>query len=165
MKAFTVWFTGLPAAGKTTLATLLHTQLLQYGLRSHLLDGDVIRKGLCRDLLFSDHDRRENIWRVAQVSKMLNDDFDVAVVALISPLIADRRMAKNIIGEYRFIEVFVDTPLHICEERDPKGMYKSARAGMLSNYTGVDGIYEPPEHPAVTTRTIEDVWDYIQRRL
>lgn len=154
VKGFTVWFTGLPASGKTTVATMLHTKLMQYGLRSHLLDGNAVRNGLSKDLLFSDEDRRENIRRVAHVAKMLNDDFVIAVVALVSPLTADRKMAEEIIGENKFREVFMDTPLDVCEERDPKGLYKAARAGTLANFTGVDGTYEEPVNSATRIITV-----------
>ncbi len=151
----TFWMTGLPGSGKSTLATALTKQLLATGLRCCVLDGDVMRQGLCRDLGFSAADRRENIRRVAEVARLLNDAGVFVVSALISPAQEDRTMAKEIIGHRDFIEVHVATPLAVCEARDPKGLYKRARRGELANLTGVGSVYEIPLAPALAINTDE----------
>ncbi|MEI9920389.1 MAG: adenylyl-sulfate kinase [Bacteroidota bacterium] len=147
-----IWFTGLSGSGKTTLATLLGQHLVQLNYKCCLLDGDAIRKGLNKDLGFSDADRRENIRRIAEVSKLMIDSGLVVLAAFVSPFEADRKMAREIIGE-KFFEVFVDCPLEICEQRDVKGLYKKVRAGEISNFTGIDSPYERPTSPDLVVPT------------
>ncbi|MBA0213011.1 adenylyl-sulfate kinase [Pectobacterium brasiliense] len=142
-----IWFTGLSGSGKSTLAGALEQALHQRGVSTYLLDGDNVRHGLCRDLGFTDDDRRENIRRVGEVAKLMVDAGLVVLTAFISPHRAERKMVQDLLGEGQFIEVFVDTPLATCEARDPKGLYKKARAGELRNFTGIDSAYEAPEVP------------------
>lgn len=142
-----IWFTGLSGSGKSTLAGVLEQALHAEGVSTYLLDGDNVRHGLCRDLGFSDDQRRENIRRVGEVAKLMVDAGLVVLTAFISPHQAERRMVRELLDEGRFIEVFVDTPLAVCEARDPKGLYKKARAGELRNFTGIDAVYEAPERP------------------
>ena len=144
-----IWLTGLSGSGKSTLATELCLRLYN----SYILDGDVVRTGLCSDLGFSPEDRSENIRRVSEVADILRKAGSYPIVALISPLRADRKMARKIIGEDRFIEVFVSTPISICEDRDPKGLYKKARSGEIPNFTGISAPYEEPLAPNVTVDT------------
>lgn len=143
-KAPTVWLTGLPGAGKSTLAQALAGRFAYDGIPHLVLDGDVVRAGLCRDLGFSTADRQENIRRVAEVAALLNRGGVTAICALISPLSGGRRMAREIVGDGQFIEVHVSTPLEVCELRDPKGLYQRARAGTLPEFTGVSSPYQPP---------------------
>ena len=148
-----VWLTGLPGAGKTTLASALEQRLRQLGRPTCVLDGDSLRAGLCRDLGFSDADRIENIRRVAEVARLMVDAGLTVLVALVSPFSAQRRLARELLSDGEFTEVFVDTPLEACERRDPKGMYARARRGELRDFTGVDSRYERPEHPDVRVDT------------
>ncbi len=143
----TIWLTGLSGAGKSTLSRLLDEALRQRGVPCSVLDGDVLRTGLCRDLGFSEDDRRENIRRVAEVARLMNAAGVTVIGALISPLVRDRAMAREIIGPARFLEVHVATPLAVCEARDPKGLYRKARAGELRGFTGIDASYEAPAAP------------------
>jgi len=149
----TIWFTGLSAAGKSTVAIAVERVLTAQGRPSFILDGDIVRQGLCRDLGYSPEDRSENIRRVAEVSRLMNDAGLIVISAFISPLRSDRECARQIIGDSRFIEVFMSAPLSVCEWRDPKGMYKRARAGLLDNFTGVSAPYEAPDHPALVLNT------------
>ena len=144
-----IWFTGLSGSGKSTLANLLEVELHKQGKHTYLLDGDNIRQGLNKDLGFTDADRVENIRRIAEVAKLMMDAGLIVITAFISPFKREREMAKQLIGEENFIEVFVDTPLKICEERDPKGLYKKAREGKLPNFSGISSSYEAPEDPDV----------------
>ncbi|ACV75718.1 MAG: adenylyl-sulfate kinase [Zymomonas mobilis] len=148
-KGLVLWFTGLSGSGKSTVAGALEQVLHSRNVSSYLLDGDNIRHGLCRDLGFSDADRKENIRRVGEVAKLMADAGLVVLTAFISPHKAERQMVRDMMGKDRFIEIFVDTPLAICEARDPKGLYKKARAGELKNFTGIDSVYEAPEHPEI----------------
>ncbi|MCA4822020.1 MAG: adenylyl-sulfate kinase [Serratia rubidaea] len=140
-----LWFTGLSGSGKSTVAGVLEQALHAMGVRTYLLDGDNVRHGLCRDLGFSDDDRRENIRRVGEVAKLMVDAGLVVLTAFISPHRAERQMVRDMLDDGQFVEVFVDTPLAICEARDPKGLYKKARAGELRNFTGIDAVYQAPE--------------------
>jgi len=144
-----LWFTGLSGSGKSTLAGALEQALFSLGVSTYLLDGDNVRHGLCRDLGFSDEDRRENIRRVGEVSKLMVDAGLVVLTAFISPHKVERDMVRAQLAEGQFIEIFVDTPLETCEARDPKGLYKKARAGELKNFTGIDSIYQAPEKPEI----------------
>ncbi|MDZ7277535.1 adenylyl-sulfate kinase [Pantoea eucrina] len=144
-----LWFTGLSGSGKSTVAGALEQVLHRAGVSTYLLDGDNVRHGLCRDLGFSESDRKENIRRVGEVAKLMVDAGLVVLTAFISPHRAERQMVRELIGDDRFIEVFVDTPLAVCEARDPKGLYKKARAGELANFTGIHSLYEAPEAPEI----------------
>ena len=144
-----LWFTGLSGSGKSTVAGALEEALHQAGVSTYLLDGDNVRHGLCRDLGFSDDDRKENIRRVGEVASLMADAGLVVLTAFISPHRAERQMVRERVGNDRFLEVFVDTPLEVCEQRDPKGLYKKARAGELKNFTGIDAVYEAPETPEI----------------
>jgi adenylylsulfate kinase len=148
-KGVVLWFTGLSGSGKSTVAGALEQALYALGVSTYLLDGDNVRHGLCRDLGFSDDDRRENIRRVGEVAKLMVDAGLVVLTAFISPHRAERDMVRDLLDKDQFIEIFVDTPLAICEARDPKGLYKKARAGELKNFTGIDSVYQPPEAPDV----------------
>ncbi|AHF78243.1 Adenylylsulfate kinase [Sodalis praecaptivus] len=142
-----LWFTGLSGSGKSTLAGALEQALHQRGVSTYLLDGDNVRHGLCRDLGFSDDDRRENIRRVGEVARLMVDAGLIVLTAFISPHRAERQLVRDMLPAGRFIEVFVDTPLAVCEARDPKGLYQKARAGELRNFTGIDAVYEAPQRP------------------
>ena len=144
-----LWFTGLSGSGKSTVAGVLEQVLHRAGVSTYLLDGDNVRHGLCRDLGFSDDDRKENIRRVGEVAKLMVDAGLVVLTAFISPHRAERQMVRDLLGAGQFIEVFVDTPLAVCEARDPKGLYKKARAGELRNFTGIDSVYEAPDAPEI----------------
>ena len=145
-----IWFTGLSGSGKSTIANALEKELHAQGKRTYILDGDNIRQGLNKDLGFTDADRVENIRRVAEVAKLMMDAGLIVMTAFISPFRAEREMARQLIGDENFIEVFVDTPLEICEQRDPKGLYKKARSGQIPNMTGINSPYEIPENPNIT---------------
>ena len=151
--ACTVWLTGLSAAGKTTLAQALCALLSEKAIENEVLDGDVVRQTLCRDLGFSREDRRENVRRVAERCLALNEAGVVAIAALVSPYRADREAARLAIGADRFVEIFVSTPLAVCEARDPKGLYEKARAGQLTNLTGIGDAYEIPLDPDLSIDT------------
>ncbi|MBP2168056.1 adenylylsulfate kinase [Erwinia toletana] len=166
-----LWFTGLSGSGKSTVAGALEQALHQHGVSTYLLDGDNVRHGLCRDLGFSDEHRKENIRRVGEVAKLMVDAGLVVLTAFISPHRAERQMVRDMVGEGRFIEVFVDTPLAICEARDPKGLYKKARAGELRNFTGIDSAYEAPEQAEIhldgeqlVTKLIAQLLDVLRGR-
>ena len=148
-----IWFTGLSGAGKSTIANLVEKRLHALGRHTYLLDGDNVRQGLTRDLGFTDTDRVENIRRVAEVARLMVDAGLMVLVSFISPFRSERRMARALVGEKEFVEVFVDTPLEVAESRDPKGLYQKARRGELKNFTGVDSPYEVPEHPELRLDT------------
>ncbi|MBQ0753726.1 MAG: adenylyl-sulfate kinase [Gammaproteobacteria bacterium] len=142
-----IWMTGLSASGKSTLANALEAHLLKEGFHTYLLDGDNVRHGLNRDLGMTDADRTENIRRVGEVARLMTDAGLIVITAFISPFRTDRDNARALFPEGEFHEVFVDAPLSICEARDPKGMYKKARAGVISEFTGIDSPYEAPDSP------------------
>jgi bifunctional enzyme CysN/CysC len=161
-----IWLTGLPAAGKTTLASALEQRLRELGRMTCVLDGDSLRKGLCRDLGFSEADRVENIRRVAEVARLMVDAGLTVMVALVSPFRAQRRLASQLLSDGEFIEVFVDTPLEECERRDPKGMYARARKGELKDFTWIGSRYERPENPDVRIDTrVMSVEESVERVL
>ncbi|MDD2702182.1 MAG: adenylyl-sulfate kinase [Sideroxydans sp.] len=149
----TFWLTGLSGAGKSTLAFLLERELVDKGRACYVLDGDNVRHGLNRDLGFSSTNRSENIRRIAEVAKLMNDAGLIVIAAFISPYRADREMAKEIIGADSFLEVHLATPIEVCEQRDVKGMYKKARAGLIADFTGVSAPYEAPETPSLEIDT------------
>ncbi len=167
-----VWFTGLSGSGKSTVAHALERRLFDRGRAAYVLDGDNVRDGLNRDLGFSAEDRAENIRRVGEVAALFADAGLIAIVAFISPYRADRLRARQAAGDTRFLEVFLDTPLAVCEERDPKGLYRKARAGQLAEFTGVSAPYEKPEAAdlvidTATTpveATVDRVLDQLARR-
>lgn len=152
-KPVILWFTGFSGSGKSTVAGALESALHQQGVHTYLLDGDNVRHGLCKDLGFSDEDRVENIRRVGELSKLMVDAGLVVLTAFISPFQAERDMVRNLVGEGEFVEVFLDTPLDVCEQRDPKGLYKKARAGEIKHFTGIDSDYQVPVNPEITIDT------------
>ena len=151
-KGKVIWLTGLSGSGKSTLADALEKELHARDKRTYVLDGDNVRQGLNKDLGFTDADRVENLRRVAEVSRLMLDAGLIVIAAFISPFRAERRMARDLIGPQHFIEVFVDTPLEVCEQRDPKGLYKKARSGLLPHMTGISSPYERPENPDLVVR-------------
>lgn len=151
--ALLIWFTGLSGSGKSTLAVQLEAHLHDMGIKTYLLDGDNIRAGLNKDLTFTDEGRVENIRRIGEVSKLMLDAGLVVLSAFISPFQSDRDQVRSIVGEENYIEVFVDAPLELCEQRDVKGLYKKARAGEVKNFTGIDSPYEVPQHPDIVIET------------
>lgn len=150
-----LWLTGLPAAGKTTLAREIVRRLETLGVRAFALDGDDLRLGLNSDLGFSHADRNESVRRAGHAARLLVDAGTIAVAALISPFRNHRQRIRELAGPDRFVEIFVDAPLHVCERRDPKGLYASARAGEIQDVTGIDSPYEPPETPDIRLQSAE----------
>jgi adenylylsulfate kinase len=151
--SFVIWFTGLSGSGKSTLANSLEAELFTQGISTYILDGDNTRMGINKDLDFSDQGRKENIRRVAEIAKLMVDSGTVVISSFISPFIADRENAKSIIGAEDFIEVFVECPLEICEQRDVKGLYAKARANLIPNFTGISSPFEAPLSPDITVQT------------
>jgi adenylyl-sulfate kinase len=149
----TIWLTGLSASGKSTLAYALEEALIRQGQLCYVLDGDNIRHGLSSNLNFSHQDRTENIRRIAEVAKLMNDAGLIVITAFISPYRQDREMAGQIIGAEFYREVYVSTSINTCEQRDPKGLYKKARAGEIADFTGISAPYEPPLQPALSLDT------------
>ena len=152
-KSLTLWLTGLSAAGKSTLAFALERALLAQGRACYVLDGDNVRHGLNKNLGFSPEDRAENIRRVAEVARLMNDAGLIVITAFISPFRADRELARQVIGPDSFQEIFVSTSLSICESRDPKGLYGKARSGQVREFTGISSPYEEPEKPVLMIDT------------
>ena len=153
-KAKVLWFTGLSGSGKSTIAVALEKELYARGFHCYLLDGDNVRTGLCNNLGFIAEERSENIRRISETSKLFIDAGVICINAFVSPTIEIRQMAKDIIGEEHFIEVYVNTPLEVCEARDVKGLYKKARAGEIKNFTGIDAPYEAPLNPQIEIKTV-----------
>lgn len=149
-----LWFTGLSGSGKSTVSNAVEARLNAIGRLTYLLDGDNVRNGLCADLGFTDADRQENIRRVAHVSRLFWDANLITLVSFISPFRQERRFARELIGA-DFIEIFLDVALDVCEHRDPKGLYKKARQGLISDFTGISSPYEPPENPEIVLKTGE----------
>jgi len=148
-----LWYTGLSGSGKSTVANAVDALLFERNCHSYLLDGDNVRHGLNGDLGFSDEDRIENIRRISQVAKLFVESGLIVSTAFISPFAADRAMASNCLEEGEFIEVYIDTPIAVCEERDPKGLYKKARAGEIKDFTGIDSTYDIPKNAAIHVKT------------
>ena len=167
-KALTLWFTGLSGAGKSTVANALEARLFALGKHTMLLDGDNVRLGLNKNLGFTEADRSENIRRIAEVSKLLNDAGIMVISSFISPMVSDRRNAHEIIGD-SFLEVYISTSLEECERRDVKGLYKKAKSGEISNFTGISSPYEVPEHPDISIdtqdKTVEESVNMIMEKL
>ena len=160
-----VVFTGLSGSGKSSAADALEKKLHELGYKTYILDGDNVRHGLNNDLGFTDADRIENIRRVAEVAKLMVDAGLIVITAFISPFIAERKYARQIVAVDEFIEVFVDAPLGVCEARDPKGLYKKARSGQLKNFTGIDSEYQKPKNPEIVlnsaNRSPEELADQV----
>ncbi len=172
-KACVLWLTGLSGAGKSATANAVEQRLHAMGRHSYTLDGDNLRHGLTKDLGFTAADRVENVRRIAEVAKLFADAGLIVLVSVISPFRDERDMAREMMEEGEFIEAFVDCPIEVCEQRDPKGLYQKARAGQIKNFTGVDSVYEPPEHPELVLKTAErsvdeiadQVIDYLRSRV
>jgi len=152
-KAKVIWFTGLSGSGKTTLGIALERELYKKGFLTQILDGDNIRAGINNNLKFTKEDRRENVRRIAEVSKLFVNSGIIAINGFISPTDNMRNIAKEIIGAENYIEVFVNAPLEVCEQRDVKGLYKKARKGLIPNFTGISSPYEVPENPDIEIHT------------
>ena len=167
-----LWFTGLSGSGKSTIANAVESKLFELQKHTYLLDGDNIRLGLNRGLGFSDEDRVENIRRIGEVAKLFVDSGTIVLTAFISPFISDRKQVRELVEDGEFIEVFVDTPLEVCESRDPKGLYEKARRGEIPNFTGIDSPYEAPKSAEIVINndgiSVEDaakkVIEYLQRK-
>lgn len=167
-----LWFTGLSGSGKSTLAHAVEERLHTMGCRTFVFDGDNVRHGLCRDLGFSLEDRAENIRRIAEMVKLFLDAGTIALTAFISPLARDRQKVREIIGMENMLEIYCDCPLESCEARDVKGMYKKARAGLITNYTGISSVYEAPVNPDLRVDTdnrtlaecIDEIIDLLAQR-
>jgi len=151
-----IWLTGMSGSGKSTIANILDKALYKGGFHTYILDGDNVRSGLNKNLGFSDDDRKENIRRISEVAKLFADSGTIVITAFISPFIEDRQIAREILSkDFRFIEIYVEADLATCEDRDPKGLYKKARAGQIKNFTGIDSPYEAPVNPEMTLKTSE----------
>jgi len=154
-KPVLLWYTGLSGSGKSTVANAVEAKLFSLGCHTYLLDGDNVRMGLNKGLTFSDEDRIENIRRISEVAKLFVDAGLIVSTAFISPFASDRTQARSIVNEGEFVEVFIDTPLDVCESRDPKGLYKKARAGEIPNFTGISSSFDVPENPEIHVKTAE----------
>ena len=154
-----IWLTGLSGSGKSTIALELEKKLFTIGYFSQVLDGDNIRSGICNNLGFSEDDRKENIRRIAEISKLYLNSGIISIVSFISPTVESRDLAKKIIGQEDFIEVFISTPIELCEKRDVKGLYKKARTGEIKNFTGIDQPYEIPLNADLKINTAEQTID------
>ena len=171
-KSGILWFTGLSCAGKSTLAYKLEEKLFERGLRAYVLDGDNVRTGLNKDLGFSAEDREENIRRIGEVAKLFVDAGSIVMAAFISPYEKDRETVRSIVENDEFIEVYVKCSLGVCEQRDIKGFYKKARAGIIKKFTGIDDPYEEPEHPEIIVETdemnveesVEKIMNYLEEK-
>lgn len=168
-KACVLWFTGLSASGKSTLANAVELRLFELNRHTYLLDGDNLRHGLNKDLSFDEHSRTENIRRLAELCKLFVDSGLIVLSAFISPFKKDRDMARALFDEGEFIEIFVDTPLELCEQRDPKGLYKKARNKEIDNFTGISSPYERPQNPQIhitdsdINKNVEKIITYLKK--
>ena len=154
-QSFVLWFTGLSGSGKSTIANAVDLELYELGKRSFILDGDNVRHGLNKGLGFSKEDRNENLRRVGEVSKLFVESGHIIITAFISPYKEDRSNVRNLFSNEEFIEIFIDCPLHVCERRDPKGLYSKARKGEIKNFTGIDAPYYPPTNPELVIDTVK----------
>ena len=169
-KPCVLWLTGLSGSGKSTIADILEQKLNEMNKHTYLLDGDNIRHGLNKDLGFTDAERVENIRRIGEVAKLMVDAGLIVIVSFISPFQSDRLMARSLVNDDEFIEIFVDAPLKTCEDRDPKGLYKRARSGELINFTGIDSVYEVPQNPEIILKSdrkdpnalVDEVLDFLK---
>ncbi|MEX2516350.1 MAG: adenylyl-sulfate kinase [Gammaproteobacteria bacterium] len=164
-KGAILWFTGLSGAGKSTIAHALEDRLHKQGARTYVLDGDNVRRGLCKDLGFSEADRTENIRRIGEVSRLMMEAGIITLTAFISPFRSDRQIARSLVAPGDFIEIYCKASLETCEERDPKGLYKKARSGLIPEFTGISSPYEEPHAPEITvdtqTQSVEQCVDTI----
>ena len=161
-----LWFTGLSGSGKSTLAHAVEHRLYDKGVRTYVLDGDNVRQGLCKDLGFSDTDRTENIRRIGEVSKLMMEAGLIVLTAFISPFRKDRQIVRNLVTPGDFIEIYCQASLDICEQRDPKGLYKKARAGQIPEFTGINSPYEEPESPEMILDTgLHDIEECVAKVL
>lgn len=171
--SFLLWFTGLSGSGKSTIANVVEQELHKQGVKTYILDGDNIRKGINSDLSFSPEDRTENIRRIAEISHLMIDAGLVVLAAFVSPYKKDRENIRSIVKDVNFVEIYVNTSLEECEKRDVKGLYKKARAGEIQNMTGISAPYEAPEHPDVEIKTehvsveqaVQQIIEYITPKL
>ncbi len=171
--SFLIWFTGLSGSGKSTIANELEKKLFSLGIHTYTLDGDNIRKGINKDLSFSQEDRKENIRRISEISKLFIDSGIVVLSAFVSPYIKDRNDIKSIVESSNFVEVFINTSIEECERRDVKGLYKKARLGEISNFTGISAPYEKPIEPDIeidtekltVNQSVEKIYRYIKDKL
>jgi len=169
-KPCVLWFTGLSGSGKSTIAGALENALVKLGKHTQLLDGDNVRHGLCKDLGFSDEDRKENIRRIGETTKLMSEAGLIVLSAFISPFIEERDSVREMLDDNEFIEIHVSTALDVCESRDPKGLYKKARAGEIANFTGISSEYQAPLNAEITLKTdqqtidksVEQVINYLQ---
>lgn len=172
-KPLLIWFTGLSGSGKSTMANLLESELHATGYKTYILDGDNIRHGLCNDLAFTEEDRMENIRRIGEVSRLFLDSGVIVLSAFVSPFAKDREQVKQLVGSENFVEVFVDCPLEVCEQRDVKGLYKKAREGKIKNFTGIDSPFEKPVKADIVLKTAEvdakillsNLLDYVEPKI
>lgn len=172
-KSFTVWFTGLSGSGKSTIANELESRLISEGILTYILDGDNIRHGLNRDLGFSDSDRKENIRRIGEVSKLMVDAGVVVLTAFISPFREDRQKVRELFGENEFFEVFIKCSIEKCEERDVKGLYSKAREGKITDFTGINSAYEEPLNPdyiintneSTVKESVNGLYNFIEKKI
>lgn len=164
-KPLVLWFTGLSGSGKSTLASALETHLFNQGCSTYILDGDNIRTGLNKDLDFGAEGRSENIRRIGEVSKLFIDAGTVVLTAFISPFKSDRSFVRDLVGTTNFVEIFVECPLEVCEERDVKGLYKKAREGKIKNFTGIDSPFEKPEDADIIVNTNENSLEVCLQKL
>jgi adenylylsulfate kinase len=155
-RSLVIWFTGLSGSGKSTLANMLEQHLHDKGIRTFILDGDNVRKGLNKDLDFSDEGRKENIRRIGEVAKLMTEAGLVVIAAFVSPFEEERQKLRDLLGNDVFVEVFVDTPLEVCESRDTKGLYKKARKGEIAHFTGISSPFEAPPNPDIHILTSEE---------
>src|ERR1700733_7154334 len=171
-RAACLWFTGLSGSGKSTIANCIEQELFEKGIKTFILDGDNMRKGLCMDLSFTEEDRVENLRRIGEVSKLICDAGLVAIATFISPYRRDRQWLRGLLGN-SFIEIFVDAPLEVCEQRDVKGLYQKARSGEISNFTGISSPFEAPTSPEIYINTVnqtleqsvESILEYVVPKL
>ncbi|MGZ4161129.1 MAG: adenylyl-sulfate kinase [Neobacillus sp.] len=170
--SFVLWFTGLSGSGKSTVANAVAKRLFDEGIKNYVLDGDNVRHGLNKDLGFTEEDRKENIRRIGEVSKLFVDGGQVVLTAFISPFTADRELVRNLLEDDEFVEVYIKCPIEECEKRDPKGLYVKARQGIIPDFTGIDSPYEEPVNPELIIETnassieesVEQIIAYLKKR-